>query len=77
VHERVLLDWAAGLVLLAVAILCNCAASWCGRGDVGNLFGIGVLTADLGNADVSCLAGLGEGVIAAVEVLALLGTVSM
>jgi hypothetical protein len=44
---------------------------------VGNLFGIGVLTADLGNADVSCLAGLGEGVVAAVEVLALLGTVSM
>jgi hypothetical protein len=44
---------------------------------VGDFFGVGVFAADLGNADVSCLAGLGEGVVAAVEVLALLDTVSM
>jgi hypothetical protein len=77
VHERVLLDGAAGFILLAAAILCSCAASWRGRGDVGDLFGVGVLATNLGNTDVSCLTGLGEGVVAAVEVLALLGWVSM
>jgi hypothetical protein len=44
---------------------------------VGDLFGVGVLATNLGNTDVSCLTGLGEGVVAAVEVLALLGWVSM
>ena len=43
-----------------------------GRGDVWDLFGVGVLAADLGDADVTSFAGLGEGVVAAVEVLALL-----
>jgi hypothetical protein len=34
--------------------------------------GVWVLAADLGNADVACLAGFGESVVTAVEVLALL-----
>ena len=37
-----------------------------------DLLGVGVLAADLGDASVRGLAGLGEGVVAAVEVLALL-----
>ena len=39
---------------------------------MGDLLGIGVLAADLGDSDVSGLAGLGKGIVAAVEVLALL-----
>jgi hypothetical protein len=39
---------------------------------VRNLFGVGVLATDLGDADVAGLACLGEGVVAAVKVLALL-----
>lgn len=72
-HERVLLHWATGLVLLAVAVLRSGGTIWC-RSDVGNLLGIGVLAADLGDADVAGLAGFGEGIVAAVEVLALLGS---
>ena len=70
-----LFDWAAGL-LLSVAVL-SVEAIRCGRGDVGNLLGVGVLATDLGDADVAGLACFGEGVVAAVEVLALLGAVSM
>ena len=44
----------------------------CSRGNVWDLLGVGVLAADLGNADVTSFAGLGEGVVAAVKVLALL-----
>jgi hypothetical protein len=66
-----LLDWAAGLVLLGVAVDWG-QAVWCRRGDVGNLFGVGVLAADLGDTHVSCLTGFGEGIVATVEVLALL-----
>jgi hypothetical protein len=69
VQEGRLLHGAAAL--LAVAVLCGCAGR-CGRGDVGDLLGVGVLAADLGDADVAGLAGFGEGVVAAVEVLALL-----
>jgi hypothetical protein len=68
-----LLDWAACLVLLAVAVLYAGAAGRGGRGDVGDLLGVGVFAADLGDAHVSSLSGLGEGIVAAVEVLALLG----
>jgi hypothetical protein len=39
---------------------------------VRDLLGVGVLAADLGDASVRSLAGLGEGIVAAVEVLALL-----
>jgi hypothetical protein len=55
VQEGRLLDGAAAL--LTVAVLC-CCAGWCGRGDVGDLLGVGVLAADLGDADVAGLAGL-------------------
>ena len=48
------------------------SVAWCGRGHVRDLLGVGVLAADLGDASVRGLAGLGEGVVAAVEVLALL-----
>jgi hypothetical protein len=39
---------------------------------VGDLFGVGVLAADLGDANISCLAGFRKSIVAAVEVLALL-----
>lgn len=68
-QKGVLLDRAASFLLVQrVAIL----AGRCRRSNVGDRFGIGVLAADLGDADVSCLAGLGKGIVAAVEVLALL-----
>jgi len=70
VQEGRLLDGAAGL-LLAVAIL-RVRSSRRGRSDVRDLLWVGVLTADLSDTDVAGLAGLGEGVVAAVEVLALL-----
>lgn len=41
-----------------------------------DLLGVGVLAANLGDANVSSLAGLGECIVAAVEVLALLGCAS-
>jgi len=44
----------------------------CGRRDVGNLFGNGVLTADRCDTDVRGFAGFGEGIVAAVEVFTLL-----
>jgi hypothetical protein len=71
-----LLDWAAGLVLLGVAVHWGQAVR-CRRSDVGDLFGVGVLAADLGDTNVSCLAGFGEGVVATVEVLALLIALSV
>jgi len=37
-----------------------------------DLLGVGVLATDLGDANVASFAGLGEGVVAAVKVLALL-----
>ena len=39
---------------------------------MGDLLGVGVLATNLGDADVTSFASLGEGVVAAVEVLALL-----
>jgi hypothetical protein len=42
------------------------------RGNVGDLFGHRVLASDSSDADVSGLASLGEGVVATVEILALL-----
>jgi hypothetical protein len=39
---------------------------------VWDLLGVGVLATNLGDADVTSFASLGEGVVAAVEVLALL-----
>lgn len=48
------------------------SVAWCGWGHVRDLLGVGVLAADLGDAGVAGLAGFGEGVVAAVEVLALL-----
>ena len=48
------------------------SVAWCGWGHVRDLLGVGVLAADLGDASVESLAGLGEGIVAAVEVLALL-----
>lgn len=39
---------------------------------MGDLLGVGVLATDLGDADITGLAGLGKGIVAAVEVLALL-----
>jgi hypothetical protein len=80
VQEGVFLDGAACQVALAVvdavsvavAIAVAVLAGWGGRGDVWDLLGVGVLATDLGDADVTSFAGLGEGVVAAVEVLALL-----
>jgi hypothetical protein len=71
VQEGVFLDRAAGARLLADAVV-SVQAVRRGRGDVRNLFGVGVLATDLGDADVAGLACLGEGVVAAVKVLALL-----
>ena len=80
-QECVLLDWAAGQVAgrssgIAVAVTVGVAIAilsrGCGRGDVRDLLGVGVFAADLGDAYVASFAGLGEGVVAAVEVLALL-----
>lgn len=48
------------------------SVAWCGWGHVRDLLGVGVLAADLGDASVGSFAGLGEGIVAAVEVLALL-----
>jgi hypothetical protein len=71
VQEGVFLDWTASPRLLGGAVV-SVQAVGCGRSDVRNLLGVGVLTTDLGDTDVTGLAGLGEGVVAAVEVLALL-----
>lgn len=80
-HEGVFLDGAAchlaltvggDAVSVAVAIAVAVLARGRGRGDVWDLFGVGVLAADLGDTDVTSFAGLGKGVVAAVEVLALL-----
>lgn len=81
-----LLDWAAGQVAgrssgIGVAVTGGVAIAilpgGCRRGDVWNLLGVGVFAADLGDADVASFAGFGEGVVAAVEILALLqGVVS-
>jgi hypothetical protein len=56
-------------ISIAVAVVLSGRS---GRGDVRDLLGVGVLAADLGDADVASFAGFGEGVVAAVEVLALL-----
>jgi len=71
VHKGVLLDGAADLVLLAVAVDGSQAVG-CRRSNMGDLLRVGVLAANLGDADVSGLAGLGKGIVATVEVLALL-----
>jgi hypothetical protein len=70
-QEGVFLDWTASTALLAVAIV-SVEAIWCRRGDMRNLLGVGVLAADLGDANVAGLTSLGEGVVAAVEIFALL-----
>lgn len=76
-QKCVFLDGAAGQVALrgsrtvaiAVGAILSKGCSW---GYVWDLLGVGVLAADLCNADVTSFAGLGEGIVAAVEVLALL-----
>lgn len=72
-HEGVLLDGAARL-LLVQGILCGGAVRG-RRCDVGDLLGVGMLATNLGDANVTGLASLGERVVAAVEVLALLHVV--
>lgn len=57
---------------MAVAVAVSILTGWGGRGDVWDLLGVGVLATNLGDADVTSFASLGEGVVAAVEVLALL-----
>jgi hypothetical protein len=71
VQEGVFLDWAAGAGLLAGAIV-SVQAVRCRRGDVRDLLGVGMLAPNFGDTYVTGLAGLGEGIVAAVEVLALL-----
>lgn len=66
-----LFDRTASLILLVVAIL-SVQTIGCRRGDMGDLLGVGMLTADLSDTDVTCLAGLGEGVVTTVKVFALL-----
>ena len=78
VQKCVFLDGAAGHVArrgrraIAVAVGDAGLSNGRGRGDVRDLFGVGVLAADLCDADVTSFARLGEGVVAAVKVLALL-----
>lgn len=57
---------------MAVAVAVAILTGWGGRGDVWDLLGVGVLATNLGDADVTSFASLREGVVAAVEVLALL-----
>ena len=57
---------------MAVAVAVSILTGWGGRGDVWDLLGVGVLATNLGDADVTSFASLGEGVVAAVKVLALL-----
>lgn len=57
---------------MAVAVAVAILTGWGGRGDVWDLLGVGVLATNLGDTDVTSFASLGEGVVAAVEVLALL-----
>jgi hypothetical protein len=80
VQEGVFLDRAASQLALRLgaAVAIAVLSGWCGRCDVRDLLGVGVLAADLGDADVTSFAGFGECVVAAVEVLALLrGVVSL
>ena len=85
VQEGVFLDRATGQLALAadaaisvaVAIAVAVLAGRGGRSDVWDLLGVGVLATDLGDANVASFAGLGEGVVAAVKVLALLQTLSV
>ena len=71
-QEGVFLDRAASQLPLCLAVAVAILSGRCGRGDVRNLLGVGVFAADLGDADVASFAGFGEGIVAAVEVLALL-----
>jgi len=79
-QERVFLDRAAGNLALtvdhaasmAMAVAVAILSGGRGRRNVRNLLRVGVLAANLGDADVTGLASLGEGIVATVEVLALL-----
>jgi hypothetical protein len=62
---------------MAVAIGVAVLSGRGGRGDVWDLLGVGVLATDLGDTNVASFAGLGEGVVAAVEILALLWILSV
>ena len=80
VQEGVFLDRATrqlaltidAAVSMTVAIGVAVLSGRGGRGDVWDLLGVGVLATNLGDTDVTSFASLGEGVVAAVEVLALL-----
>ena len=70
-QEAVLLDRAAAaLTAFLLAGLSAAVVQW--RRNVRNLLGDGVLASDGRDSDVRGLAGLGESVVAAVEILALL-----
>jgi len=72
VHEGVLLNRAAApmaLLLTVLGLAVVVVSRWCNMRD---LLWHGVLATDGGDTDVRGLAGFGEGIVAAVEVLALL-----
>ena len=78
-QKCVFLDWAGGHVALrgssavaAIGVDGDSLANGRRGGNVRDLLGVGVLAADLRHANVASLAGLGEGVVAAVKILALL-----
>lgn len=85
VQEGVFLDRATcqlaltvvGADCMAVAIAAPVLSGRGGRGDVWDLLGVGVFATNLGDTNVTSFAGLGEGVVAAVEVLALLRMLSV
>ncbi|KAH6610847.1 hypothetical protein Trco_000867 [Trichoderma cornu-damae] len=75
VEEAALLDGAAGLDARdgpAVSVSGGAAAAVGGRGEVRDVFGDGVLRADGTGIDAVALAGLGHGIVARVEVFAVL-----
>lgn len=80
VQEAALLDGAGSLTAAGTADAAvvrqegnaAVAVGAIGRGEVGDVFGHGVLAADGASVDAVALAGLGHGIITAVKVLAIL-----
>lgn len=64
-----LLNWTASLLAIAIRVLLSVGS---GRCNMWDFFGIGMLAANLRDANVRSLACLGQGVVTAVEVLAFL-----
>ena len=60
------------LQLSAVSVAAAVGSVWTGRGQMWDVLGERVLRADGGDADVGGFAGFGEGIVAGVEVFALL-----